>query len=90
MKNFLISTIILLGLSVNISAQRHPSRPTAPPHPSKSQLYNTKASELEKKYNTERKLILNHPLLSKRMKRDQLQALNTRYQNEKRLLRSVR
>lgn len=87
MKNFLISTVILLGLSINIYGQR---RPPAPPHPSKGQLANSKSQELARKYNTERKLILNHPLATKKMKRDQLRALNERYANEKRLLRSAR
>lgn len=65
-------------------------RPPAPPHPSRTELKNSKAQELQKKYNTEKKLILNHPLATKKMKQDQLKALNIRYQNEKKLLRSAR
>lgn len=84
MKKLLISTVLLLGLSMNFSAQKHPP---VPPHPSKSELVNIKMQELTKKYNTEKKLILNHPLATKRMKRDQLKALNERYAAEKRLLR---
>jgi len=90
MKSFLISTAVLLGLSINVYAQRYPSRPPAPPHPSKTQLTSSKSHELEKKYNAEKKMIMNHPLATKRMKSDQLKALNIRYQNEKRLLRSAR
>ncbi len=87
MKKFLITTFILLGLSVNAYGQR---RPPAPPHPSKGQLTGSKSQELAQRYNRERKLILNHPLATKKMKRDQLRALNERYANEKRLLRSTR
>ncbi|WP_228462795.1 hypothetical protein [Chryseobacterium indologenes] len=46
--------------------------------------------ELTKKYNTEKKLILNHPLATKQMKRDQMKALNKRFEMEKRLLREAR
>ena len=35
-------------------------------------------------------MILNHPLATKKMKSDQLKALNARYQNEKRLLKSTK
>lgn len=87
MKKFLILTVILLGLSMNVYGQR---RPPAPPHPSKSQLTSSKSQELARKYNTEKRMILNHPLATKKMKRDQLRALNERYANEKRLLRSAR
>ncbi len=87
MKKLFISTVLLLGLSVSAYGQR---RPPAPPHPSKTELKNSKAQELQKKYNTEKKLILNHPLATKKMKQDQLKALNIRYQNEKKLLRSAR
>ncbi|MDQ1161574.1 hypothetical protein QE422_001942 [Chryseobacterium sp. SORGH_AS 447] len=87
MKKFLISTVILLGLSMNVYGQR---RPPAPPHPSKGQLVSSKSQELAQRYNRERKLILNHPLATKKMKRDQLRALNERYANEKRLLRSAK
>lgn len=90
MKKFLITTLLFLGLSAEAVAQKHPSRPPAPPHPSRSQLYSDKARELDKKYNTEKRLILNHPLATKKMKSDQLKALNLRYQNEKRLLRATR
>ncbi|MDM1555954.1 hypothetical protein HX126_15415 [Chryseobacterium indologenes] len=87
MKKIMISTLLLLGLSTNVFAQKHPP---APPHPSKNELINLKAQELDKKYNTEKKLILNHPLATKQMKRDQMKALNKRYQAEKRLLKQVK
>ncbi|MFP8894680.1 MULTISPECIES: hypothetical protein [Chryseobacterium] len=87
MKKLLISTVLLLGLSMNVAAQKHPP---VPPHPSKSELVNIKMQELTKKYNTEKKLILNHPLATKKMKRDQMKALNERYAAEKRLLRQAR
>lgn len=87
MKKLLISAVLLVGLSFSAYGQK---RPTAPPHPSKSQLANSKASELDKRYRTEKKLILNHPLATKKMKNDQLKALNVRYQNEKKLLRAAK
>ncbi|MGE6396514.1 hypothetical protein [Chryseobacterium scophthalmum] len=87
MKKLLISTILLVGLSTGVVAQKHP---TQPPHPSKTQLYNSKLNELNKRYNTEKKLIINHPIATKKMKQDQLKALNVRYQNEKKLLRSAK
>ncbi|PXW16285.1 MULTISPECIES: hypothetical protein [Chryseobacterium] len=87
MKKLLISTVLLLGLSMNVSAQKHPA---PPPHPSKSELVNIKMQELTKKYNTEKKLILNHPLATKKMKRDQMKALNERYAAEKRLLKQAK
>ncbi|MFN4365101.1 hypothetical protein [Chryseobacterium hispalense] len=90
MKNFLIPTFLFLGLSAGAFAQKHPPRPPVPPHPSRSQLYNDKARELDKKYNTEKRMILNHPLATKKMKNDQLKALNLRYKNEKRLLKATR
>lgn len=90
MKKFLIPTLLFLGLSGGAFAQKHHPRPPVPPHPSRSELYNSKARELDKKYNTEKRLILNHPLATKKMKSDQLKALNIRYQNEKRLLRATR
>lgn len=90
MKKFLITTLLFLGLSAEAFAQKHPPRPPAPPHPSRNEMYNNKARELDKKYNTEKRLILNHPLATKKMKSDQLKALNLRYQNEKRLLRATR
>lgn len=90
MKKYLITTLLVLGFCTEAFAQKHPPRPPAPPHPSKGEMYNKKARELDKKYNTEKKLILNHPLTSKKMKNDQLKALNLRYQNEKRLLRATR
>ena len=52
MKKLLISTILLVGLSTGVVAQKHP---TPPPHPSKTQLYNSKLNELNKRYNTEKK-----------------------------------
>lgn len=87
MKKLFISAVLLVGLSVSIYAQKHPQ---APPHPSKTELYNSKARELDKRYKAEKKLILNHPLATKKMKNDQLKALNVRYQNEKKLLRSAK
>ena len=87
MKKILISTLVVLGLSMNVSAQK---RPPAPPHPAKSEMVNIKMQELTKKYNTEKKLILNHPLATKQMKRDQMKALNKRFEMEKRLLREAR
>jgi hypothetical protein len=87
MKKFFISTVLLLGLSMSVNGQK---RPPAPPHPSKSELVSLKSRELEKKYNTEKKLIMNHPLATKKMKRDQMKALNERYATEKRLLRQAK
>ncbi|WP_343686464.1 hypothetical protein [Chryseobacterium gleum] len=87
MKKLLIPTVLLLGLSMNVAAQKHPP---VPPHPSKNELVNIKMQELTKKYNTEKKLIMNHPLATKQMKRDQMKALNARYAAEKRLLRQAR
>lgn len=87
MKKFFISTILLIGLSSTAFAQQ---RPPTPPHPSKTQLYNSKLSELNKRYNAEKKMIVNHPVATKKMKQDQLRALNERYQNEKRLLRATK
>ncbi|UFH31840.1 hypothetical protein LNP04_18020 [Chryseobacterium sp. C-71] len=65
-------------------------RKPAPPHPSKPQLATSKASELDKRYREEKKMIMNHPVSTKRMKNEQLRALNLRYQNEKKLLRASR
>lgn len=90
MKKLLISAILLVGLSFNAYGQKRSPRPPAPPHPSKTQLTNSKASELDKRYRTEKKMIMNHPVATKKMKNEQLRALNLRYQNEKKLLRSVR
>lgn len=87
MKKLFISTVLLLGLSTSVFAQKHPP---VPPHPSKNELINIKRQELDKKYNTEKKLILNHPLATKQMKKDQMNALNKRYQAEKRLLRQAK
>lgn len=87
MKKLLISTLLLFGLSMNVFAQKHPP---APPHPSKNELINIKTQELDKKYNIEKKLIMNHPLATKQMKRDQMKALNKRYQTEKRLLKKMK
>ncbi|MDR6546155.1 hypothetical protein J2810_002211 [Chryseobacterium rhizosphaerae] len=87
MNKLFISTLLVLGLSMNVCAQKHPP---LPPHPSKTELVDAKMRELDKRYNTEKKLILNHPLATKQMKRDQLKALNKRYQSEKRLLRSLK
>ncbi|MCT2406182.1 hypothetical protein NZD88_01265 [Chryseobacterium antibioticum] len=86
MRKLLISTVVLLGLSMNVNAQK---RPPVPPHPSKSELISSKSRELDKKYNTEKKLIMNHPLATKKMKRDQMKALNERYRAEKRLLKKM-
>lgn len=86
MRNFLISTVLLLGLSTSVHAQKSPP---VPPHPTKTELINIKSRELDKRYNTEKKLILNHPLATKKMKRDQLKALNEKYQSQKKLLRKM-
>jgi len=86
MNKFFISTLVVLGLSMNVSAQKHP---VPPPHPSKSELIEKKSHELEKRYNQEKKLILNHPLATKKMKRDQLRALNEKYRIEKKLLKKM-
>lgn len=86
MKNFFISTLVFLGLAMNVSAQK---RPPVPPHPSKTELINSKSRELDKRYQQEKKLILNHPLASKKMKRDQLKALNQKYQSQKKLLKKM-
>lgn len=87
MKKLLISTVLLFGLSLSAYGQK---RPPAPPHPSKTELTNSKARELQKRYNAEKKLIMNHPVATKKMKQEQLRALNMRYQNEKKLLNSTR
>jgi hypothetical protein len=86
MRKFFISTVLLLSLSMTVHAQKHPP---VPPHPSKSELINIKSRELDKRYNTEKKLILNHPLATKKMKRDQMKALNEKYQSQKRLLKKM-
>ncbi|MCS3531307.1 hypothetical protein [Chryseobacterium sp. JUb7] len=86
MKKLFISTILLVGLSMNVSAQKHP---TPPPHPSKSELVNIKSKELDKRYNQEKKAILNHPLATKKMKQDQLKALNEKYRSQKQLLKKM-
>lgn len=87
MKRLLISTVLLFGLSVSAYGQK---RPPAPPHPSKTQLTNSKSRELQKRYNSEKKMIMNHPVATKKMKQQQLKALNMRYQNERKLLNSTR
>ena len=86
MKKLLISTVLLLGLSFTYGQKRPPT----PPHPSKTQLANSKANELDKRYRAEKKMIMNHPVATKKMKNEQLRALNLRYQNEKKLLRAAR
>jgi hypothetical protein len=86
MKKLFISTILLVGLSMSVSAQKHPS---PPPHPSKSELVNTKSRELDKRYNLEKKAILNHPVATKKMKQEQLKALNEKYRSQKRLLKQM-
>lgn len=78
--------MVLLGLTMNVSAQK---RPPVPPHPSKTELINSKSRELDKRYNLEKKMILNHPLATKKMKRDQLKALNQKYQSQKKLLKKM-
>ena len=87
MKKLLKSTVLLFGLSMSVYGQK---RPPAPPHPSKTELTNSKSRELQKRYNAEKKLILNHPVATKKMKQEQLKALNMRYQNERKLLNSTR
>ncbi|WP_172279224.1 hypothetical protein [Chryseobacterium sp. LAM-KRS1] len=86
MNKFFITTVVLIGLSMNVQAQR---RPAPPPHPSRTELIEKKSQELERKYNRERKLILNHPLATKKMKRDQLKALDEKYMIEKKLLKKL-
>ncbi|MCS3870549.1 hypothetical protein J3D55_003465 [Chryseobacterium ginsenosidimutans] len=86
MKKLFISTVLLVGLSMSVSAQKHPS---PPPHPSKSELVNTKSRELDKRYNLEKKAILNHPVATKKMKQEQLKALNEKYRSQKRLLKQM-
>ncbi|UFH31838.1 hypothetical protein LNP04_18010 [Chryseobacterium sp. C-71] len=87
MKKLLISTVLLFGLSVSMYGQK---RPPAPPHPSKTELTNSKSRELQKRYNSEKKMIMNHPVATKKMKQQQLKALNIRYQNERKLLNTTR
>ncbi|WP_346985798.1 hypothetical protein [Chryseobacterium sp. POE27] len=53
MKKFFISAILIVGLYSTAFSQK---RPPAPPHPSKTQLYNDKARELDRKYNQEKKV----------------------------------
>jgi len=86
MNKFFMSTIVLVGLAMNVSAQKHPS---PPPHPSKSELINIKSRELDKRYNLEKKAILNHPVATKKMKQDQLKALNEKYRSQKKLLKKM-
>lgn len=86
MKKLFISTVLLVGLSMNAYGQK---RPSAPPHPSKSELISSKSRELDKRYKAEKKAIMNHPLATKKMKQDQLRALNEKYQSQKRLLRKM-
>ncbi|MCX8523829.1 hypothetical protein OF897_07820 [Chryseobacterium formosus] len=86
MKKLLISTVLLLGLSFTYGQKR----PPAPPHPSKTELTKSKSRELQKRYNSEKKMIMNHPVATKKMKQQQLKALNMRYQNERKLLNSTR
>lgn len=86
MKNLFISAVLLVGLSMNVYGQK---RPPAPPHPSKSELISIKSKELDRRYNAEKKAILNHPLATKRIKQDQLRALNEKYKSQKRLLRKM-
>ena len=86
MKKLFISTILLVGLAMNVSAQKHP---TPPPHPSKSELINTKSRELDKRYNLEKKAILNHPVATQKMKQEQLKALNEKYRSQKKLLKKM-
>lgn len=86
MKKFFITAVLLIGLSINAYGQR---RPPAPPHPSKGQLISSKSRELDRRYNSERKAIMNHPLLTKKMKQDQLRALRKKYLSQKRLLRKM-
>jgi hypothetical protein len=83
MNKLFITTLLLLGLSMNVSAQE------LPPHPTKQELINHKRQELDKRYNAEKKAILNHPLATKQMKRDQLKALNEKYQSQKKLLKKM-
>lgn len=90
MKKLLMSTVLLVGLSTTAYAQKHPPRPPVPPRPAAAELHSTKAKELDKRYQTEKKLILNHPVATKKMKSEQLKALNARYQNEKKLLKAAR
>ncbi len=87
MKKLFLSAVVLIALSVNVNAQK---RSPVPPNPSKTQLANDKANELDKRYRAEKKMIMNHPVATKKMKNDQLRALNVRYQNEKKLLRGTR
>lgn len=83
MKKLFISALLLFGLSMNVTAQE------LPPHPSKKELIDHKRQELDRRYNAEKKAILNHPLATKQMKRDQLKALNEKYQSQKRLLKKL-
>ncbi|RKT01674.1 hypothetical protein [Chryseobacterium defluvii] len=89
MKKLLISTLLLLGLSMHVSAQKHPPRPPEPPVPSRSEMINIKSRELDKKYQAEKKMISKHPLLSKKMKQEQIRTLTERYKREKRALRNL-
>ncbi|MCW3161667.1 hypothetical protein [Chryseobacterium oryctis] len=83
MKKFFVSILLLVGLSMTISAQK------LPPHPTKKELIEHKRKELDKRYNAEKKLILEHPLATKQMKRDQLKALTDKYQSQKKLLKKL-
>jgi hypothetical protein len=41
-------------------------------------------SKLDRRYKAEKKAIINHPLATKKMKQDQLRALNEKYQRVRR------
>lgn len=84
MKKLFITSVFLLGLSANATAQKAPHQST------KQELVNIKKQELDKKYNLEKKLILNHPVATKKMKRDQMKALNKRHQDELKLLKAAK
>ena len=55
MKKFFISTVFLLGLSMNAYGQKQPPHPPAPPVPSKSEMVSSKSRELDKRYKAEKK-----------------------------------
>jgi hypothetical protein len=88
MKKLIISSAFLLtGLFIQVSAQKHPS---PPPHPTKSELVKVKRQEIDKKYEIEKKLILEHPVATKQMKKDQMKALNKRHKADIRLLNAAK
>lgn len=85
MKKLFVTSVLLLGLSfTTLDAQQRP------PRPAEKELVSAKRQELDKKYAIEKKLIMNHPIASKKMKSDQMRVLNRRYKAEIKLLNQAK